>query len=56
MFAIRATLEPGSECPHAPRAITCQLSGRRGVARLEARLVNDRTLIAELVEHQTVGG
>jgi hypothetical protein len=54
-FSIRATLEPGHECAHAPRTITCQLSGRRGVARLEARLVNDQTLTAELVEHQPAG-
>lgn len=56
LFAIRAILEPGCECPHAPRTLTCQLSGRRGVTLLEARLVNDRTLVAELVEHQTMGG
>jgi urea transporter len=54
-FSIRATLEPGHECSHAPRSITCQLSGRRGVAHLEARLVNDQTLTAELVEHQPAG-
>jgi hypothetical protein len=55
-FGIRATLEPGHECPRAPRSITCRLSGRRGVGRLEAHLVNDRKLVAELLEHQPVGG
>jgi murein DD-endopeptidase MepM/ murein hydrolase activator NlpD len=53
---IRATLESDRDFARAPRTITTLLSGRRGVARLEARLVNDRTLTAELIEHQTVGG
>jgi urea transporter len=56
VFSIRATLQPGGECPHAPRTITCQLSGRRGVGRLQARMGNDRTLVAELIAHETVGG
>jgi len=56
VFSIRATLESGGESANAPRSITCQLSGRRGVARFEARLVNDRTLVAELIEHQLAGG
>lgn len=55
-FTLRATLERGSECAHTPHSITTLLTGRRGVARLEARLANDRTLTAELIEHQTVGG
>ena len=37
---------------HSPREVVCGLKARRGIIRLEARMHNDRTLKAELIDYQ----
>ena len=56
-FQVRAVSESGEQSNSrpplgAPRELRCQLEGRRGVTRMEARLRNDRTLNAELVDYR----